>query len=808
MMRLRTFSIWIFLFIWSSVYAQNDQRQFVNAELKQSQLYLELNDGTIIITPYSDTNLEVHFIKEGTSTPFPSYAIADDSHSDNVTFKEHDTEITFSTAKVDVKVTKSPFQIKYYHHGELLLSEEQGFFSSDSISGFRFHLDNSEQLMGGGERAFGKMDRRGNKLKLYNQASYGYETHAELMYYSMPLVISSNKYMLGFDNGASGWLDLGSEEENILQFDAVGGRMSYFIVVADTWKDLAVNFTELTGRQPMLPRWSLGNISSRMGYRSQEEVENVINKYIEDDIPLDGIVLDLYWFGPDVKGHMGNLEWDLDSFPEPQKMLDNNRNKGVKTVLITEPFILNTSKKYQECADLNLLGTDSIGAPYIYDFYFGTTALLDIFKPEAKEWFWNIYKKHTLSGVDGWWGDLGEPEVHPPGLQHVNGRADDVHNIYGHEWAQTVYEGYQEDFPDVRPLILMRSGFIGSQRYGMIPWSGDVNRTWGGLQSQVEISLQMSMQGLAYMHSDLGGFAGIYKDAELYTRWLQYGTFQPVYRTHAQEDVPPEPIFWDDTTKAITRDYIKLRYQLMPYNYTLMHENSTTGVPMMRPLLYAEDKTELLNETNTYLWGEHFLVSPIVKKGITSQKVYLPYGSVWVNYFTGEKYSGGQYIDVKVDIENIPVFVKAGAFIPMTVAFQNTEKYNTKNLTVHYYHDQTVSKANGYMYNDDGKTKNSYQQKKYEDLTFESYHDNHLTFKITPNRYSYDGMPDKRNIELVVHHFDDKSKYVKINGKSYKVQKSLKSYKNKPTGAFYDSESGQLHIRFVQANDPIEITTK
>ena len=802
--RRRLFLLNLLLLISFGVWGQNPDRHFKSYLLDNNQLKIEVSDGTISITPYSKYSIEVLFTPEASTNVFPSQAIAASPYTGKTKLNETGDQLHFSTGYLDVTITKQPFKVEYFCNGNRLLSEEKGYIHQERGGGFRFNLIDEEVLMGGGERALG-MNRRGHRLQLYNKASYGYETYAELMYYSMPLIISSNKYMVGFDNGASGWLDLGKTEHDIMQFDAVGGRMSYFIVAGDTWPSLISNFSELIGHQPMLPRWALGNISSRMGYHSQDEVESVIDKYLEDDIPLDGVVLDLFWFGPDVKGHMGNLEWDLDSFPEPEQMLKRNAKKGVKTVLITEPFILKESGKYPECAEQNLLGVDSVGNPYIFDFFFGTTALLDIFKPETQYWFWNIYKKHTLSGVDGWWGDLGEPEVHPDDLLHINGRADEVHNLYGHEWSKMVYKGFQSDFPERRPVILMRSGFIGSQRYGLVPWSGDVNRSWGGLQSQVEISLQMGLQGMAYMHSDLGGFAGDYKDAELYTRWLQYGVFQPIYRTHAQEDVPPEPIFWDDTTKNIIRDYIKLRYQLMPYTYTLMHENNTSGLPLMRPLFYIDDKPELLHETTTYLWGDAFLVSPVVEKGISSQSVYLPDNAIWFNYFTGERHKGGQTIDVSVDLTTIPVFVKAGSFVPMVETFQNAEVYSSQNLTVHYYHDASVNQGKGYMYEDDGQSADSYASKKYETIRFEYRNDEGINFTFTPTRFHYNGMPENRTIELVVHNITQKHKKIIINNQQYKVAKHLDDGK---TGACYNATDKQLHIRFELSHEAIEIKTK
>ncbi|TRX70255.1 TIM-barrel domain-containing protein [Carboxylicivirga sp. M1479] len=789
------------------IQAQNKEREVLSSHFENNVLSMQVSDGRITITPYSDSNLEIVFEPDTSKHIFPSNAIIDEPYLDRVIFDEDDKQIQLLTTKIGVIINKHPYSITYNYKGQYLISEEAGYFNENGSKGFRFNLDKDEKIMGGGERVLG-MDRRGHRLELYNKASYGYQTHAELMYYSMPLLISSKQYMIGFDNGASGFLDIGKTEEDILQFETKGGRMSYFIVTADNWRELAVNFTELTGRQPMLPRWALGNISSRMGYRSQGQVESVIDKYIEDDIPLDGIVLDLYWFGPDVTGHMGNLEWDFDAFPEPEKMMQNNKEKGVKTILITEPFILKESGKYQECAEQNLLGTDSIGNPYIFDFFFGTTALLDIFKPETQNWFWSVYKKHTLSGVDGWWGDLGEPEVHPNDLMHINGSAEEVHNLYGHEWAKTIFKGYQQDFAQQRPVILMRSGFIGSQRYGLVPWSGDVSRSWGGLQSQVEISLQMGMQGLAYMHSDLGGFAGDYKDAELYTRWLQYGAFQPIFRTHAQEEIPPEPIFWDDSTKNIVRDYIKLRYQLMPYNYTLMYENSAMGIPMMRPLFYADNNPALLDDTKTYLWGDYILVSPVVEKGVTSQKVYLPNDAIWINYFSGEKVIGGQTIDVPVDINTIPIFIKAGSFIPMVPAFQNMDEYTSENLTLHYYHDTRILHGRGYMYEDDGITSDLNQEPASETITFDCYNRGNLTFKIVPISYEYEGKPSVRHIEFVIHDFSSKTKNIQIGEDKFKVRRSKRKYKEEEQGAIYNSKTGELKVKFLLRNNTVEIITE
>jgi oligosaccharide 4-alpha-D-glucosyltransferase len=750
--------------------APETKRTFNSAEKLPDGMRIATSDGTIRVRLYTPSAAEVIFTPVGEKNP-PSYALDRAPQKVRADYTEDDKTISYRTNGLSIQVEKSPLKISYSYKNRPLIAEEKGYFDNGVYKGFRFTLDDTEKLTGGGSRVLG-MNRRGNRLRLYNKPSYGYETHADLMYFSMPIVISSNKYMIVFDNGADGYADLGATEDNILSFEAIGGRTSYLITAADEWDQLATNYTELTGRQPLVPRWALGNIASRMGYHSQKQAEMVVDKYHQDDIPLDAIVFDVYWFGKNLKGGLGNFEWHLDSFPQPAKMMADFKDKGVKSILITEPFVVQKTKYYDEVVEKELVGFTDKGGPYIFDFYFGTTTLLDIFKPETEKWFWNIYKKHTLNGVEGWWGDLGEPEVHPDDLLHVNGRADHVHGYYGHEWARVIFDGFEKDFPNRRPVILMRSGFAGSQRFGMVPWSGDVNRSWGGLKPQVEIGLTMAMQGMGYMHSDLGGFGGDYKDAELYQRWLQYGVFQPIYRTHAQEEVPAEPIFWDEATKDNARRYIKLRYALMPYTYTLAYENATKGWPMMRPLFYMEDSPELFDEKDIYLWGDNFLVSPVVEKGAKKQPIYFPKGARWTDFWTGQTYDGGQEITYDIDPENTPVFVRSGAFIPMTPVFQSMKDYSSEKLSVHYYHDNSVTKSSGYMYEDDGETKEAYLKKMYEFVNFEStYRGSVLLLTANTEGFDYKGKPDSREITFVIHNLGSKPTSVTVNGQNIRIGK-------------------------------------
>jgi alpha-glucosidase (family GH31 glycosyl hydrolase) len=742
-------------------FAQNSERSFV--ELKKSSSFIEIktNDGVYKITPYSEKIIQTTFIPNGESEIKTSHAVV--MQPKNIAFQisENENTIFLKTQCISVKVLKNPFQIQYYYKNKPLIAEGLGYFKTEKHEIIDFQITESEILYGGGARALG-MNRRYNKLELYNRAHYGYETRSELMNYTLPLVFSSNMYAIHFDNAPIGFLDLDSNKNNTLQYQTIGGRKTYQVIASDTWADLVNEYTNLTGKQPLIPLWALGNFSSRFGYHSQQETENTIDKFIENKIPVDAVILDLYWFGKEVKGTMGNLEFDKDSFPNPKKMIDNLAEKGVKTILITEPFILTTSNRWQEAVDEDILGKNAKGEPFTYDFYFGNTGLIDIFSDKGKSWFWNIYKNLTNLGVAGWWGDLGEPEVHPSDLIHQTGTADEVHNIYGHYWAKLIFDGYKKYFPNQRPFILMRAGYSGSQHYGLIPWSGDVNRTWGGLQSQTEIALQMGIQGLGYMHSDLGGFAGANLDDELYVRWLQYGVFQPIYRPHAQEDVPSEPVFRSNEAKLLAKKAIELRYQLLPYNYTLAFENSQKGTPLMRPLFFEEPQNKIAAvNSKTYLWGNNFLVSPVVESGIIEQEVYFPKSANWFDFYTDEKVEGGSTKKVRLNKNSIPTYVRAGAFIPLIKPIQNTELYDLTNFETHFYFDDTLSNSSDYLYHDDGKTPNAYEKGMFEMVNFFS---KNKKGKLTINIESIIGknyVGNSKNITLIIHNFTHNPKKIK-----------------------------------------------
>jgi oligosaccharide 4-alpha-D-glucosyltransferase len=646
----------------------------------------------------------------------------------------------------------------YYKSGKEVKVKSAAYFVQGDNRGFRFQLMANEQIFGGGERAL-PMNRRGYRLNLYNSPSYGYGLGAENLNFSVPIFISSAGYALFFDNPSKGYVDIGLTDKNTLEAGFSSGELTYYVVFGKNLDEIMNNYTAITGRQPLPPRWAFGNFVSRFGYRSEEQVREVVSKMKQDRFPMDGLLFDLFWFGDNIKGNMGNLDWvNMQKWPNPKQMLtDFKTQHNLKSVLITEPFILQNTKTYAEATPF--LATDTEGKPMmIPDFYFGTGGLVDIFRKQSQEWIWKYYKKQIANGVSGLWLDLAEPEKHPANMMHNLKdygvtrlmSADEVHNVYGHYFSKMMFEKYTSDVSDQRLFLLNRSGFAGSQRYGVIPWTGDVARSWSGLKAQPLVLLGMSLSGLPYVHSDAGGFAQADQaDPELYTRWLQFAAFTPVFRPHgtALEDydksiksIPSEPCFVEEPYKSIVRNYINLRYQLLPYNYSLSYEQAVLGKPLMRPLYYYNfTDSSALKAEDEYFWGDNLLVAPITSPGATSRMLYLPAGK-WYSLANNSVTDGNKWISQPADIKQIPVFVKEGSFVPLWISkdtIKSTGSYNSKEVTVRYYPSATGS---AYVwYDDDGTSTKTLEKADYELVTFKGITSgNKVTIDITtnnPNQY-------------------------------------------------------------------------
>ncbi|WP_348672959.1 TIM-barrel domain-containing protein [Duncaniella dubosii] len=632
---------------------------------------------------------------------------------------------------------------------------------------------------GAGERGH-SFNLAGDTLVMYNRQNYGYtagDPRIRQMNITMPLFISSNGYSVVFDDFAAA--EMVMSNPIVYTSESRSPISYYFINGAGTLADATRQLSSLTGRQDLPPFWSLGYITSKYGYRTQDETVGVVDTLKRAGYPVDGIVLDLYWYGKEQD--MGRLAWDPVQWPDHKKMLADLKKEGVNTVIISQPYILRNSNglaNYNELAAKGLLLKDSTGNPQEVTIWVGEGGMFDMANPETRRWLSDRYRQLTLEGVGGWWGDLGEPEVHPETGIHANGLSTrEYHNLYGNDWSQVIYDMFKKDFPDTRLMTMMRGGTTGLQRYSVFPWSTDVSRSWGGLQPQVTIMLNSGLSGLGYMSHDVGGFAideNNPYDPELYVRWLQLGLFSPVLRTHAQSTAEP---YKYPAQQDIILPLIRERYRWLPYNYTLAYENASQGQPLVRPLnFYSAGSGKYDDVTDEYLWGRDILVAPVMKQGATERQVIFPDG-LWVDYSKPSKfYNGGDTITYPAPLDVLPLFVRAGAFIPQAdYKMESTGDYRTDTYTVNYY--PYLGESEYQMFEDDRTSTASLADNTYSIITFRGDASvEGINIDVTA-KGTYHGAPDMKKLTFKIHLIDVKPSEITIDGKTL----SKKAWKYDPS---------------------------
>lgn len=622
---------------------------------------------------------------------------------------------------------------------------------------------------GAGERGH-SFNLAGDTLVMYNKQNYGYtagDPRISQMNITMPLFISSEGYAIVFDDYAPATMVMNDPIVYTTESDI---PVSYYVVYGNgSLPETSSLLSEVIGRQDLAPLWSLGYITSKYGYHNQEETLGVIDTLKTQGYPVDGIVLDLYWYGKEED--MGRLEWDSGQWPNPSEMLENLKNQGVNLVAISQPYVLSNGRgvdNFNYLSDNKMLALDSAGNTQPVTIWVGEGGMFDVSNPNTIEWLTNRYKELTDMGITGWWGDLGEPEVHPETAVHNNGLTGRLyHNRYGNDWSEIIYNLYRNQYPDTRLMTLMRGGTTGLQQYSVFPWSTDVSRSWGGLQPQVTIMLNSGLSGMGYMSHDVGGFAIDPEnpiDPELYVRWLQLGLFSPILRTHAQQVA--EPYHYTEYQDIIL-PIIKDRYRWLPYNYTLAYENASKGLPLVRPLEYYSGSSISDGITDEYLWGRDILVAPILTQGTTVRDIRFPEGADrWIDLTNPTMvYKGGTVLkDYPSPLNIIPLFVREGAFIPSApYEMKNTTEYNTSVYKIDYY-PLEGSDTEYDLYEDDLVSPNAVNKNEYALIRFEGKDENNKIAITISSEGSYPGMNREKQIQLIVHGINRPPEAVKVNG--------------------------------------------
>lgn len=625
-------------------------------------------------------------------------------------------------------------------------------------------------VYGGGERGY-SFNLQGDTLEVYNTQNYGYvegDRRISRMNITMPLLVYPEGYAVLFDDIAAAEMIPGDSLRYATEAPAEPAY--YYINSPEGLAGMPRELTALTGRQELPPFWSLAYITSKYGYRTEAEALGVIDSLKTAGYPVDGMVLDLYWYGKEED--MGRLAWDQQQWPDHKKMLADLKEHGVNTVIISQPYILRNGRgleNYNELASKGLLVKDSTGGPQEVKIWVGEGGMFDVSNPDTRSWLSERYKALTFEGVGGWWGDLGEPEVHPETGIHANGlSAREYHNLYGNDWSSVISDLFASEFPDRRLMTMMRGGTTGLQRYSVYPWSTDVSRSWGGLQPQITIMLNSGLSGLGYMSHDVGGFAidpDAPYDPELYVRWLQLGTFSPILRTHAQATA--EPYNYPDQQHIIL-PLIKERYRWLPYNYTLAYENASQGLPLVRPLNFYSSGSDRFDDiTDEYLWGRDILVAPVMTQGATRRSIVFPDG-LWVDYNNpGRLYNGGDTITYPAPLEVLPLFVRAGAIIPQAdYGMQSTEDYRTDRYTINYY--PYLGKSEYTLFEDDRKSPGSLDEGAYSLINFTGEASIEGINLDISSQGTYPGAPKVKDLTFRIHLVDGDPSSVSVDGHKLK----------------------------------------
>ena len=618
-------------------------------------------------------------------------------------------------------------------------------------NGFQIFLGQGEEIYGGGERALAH-NRRGYAFPLNNNPWYGYGYGADHLNYSVPFFISSRGYGVFFDNPSKGFIDIGKKHQHIMDVRFTGGALHLYIIEGKNPEEILERYYDLTGTQEMVPKWAMGLFMSRFGYTSESQVMDIAKTMDKKKIPFDAVIFDLFWFGDSIKSSMGNLDWvNTTAWPNPKKMISQLSAKGRKSILITEPFVLETSKNFEEATPF--FSKNKQGEPHILqDFYFGRGGLLDLYRRDAREWFLSKYEAQIENGVAGWWGDLGEPEKHPEDMMHDLSDLDysnqvpatAVHNLYGQVWTKTLYEYYKQKNPRYKLFNLNRAGFAGSQRYGIIPWTGDVSRSWDGFKAQIPLLTGMSMSGVPYIHSDAGGFAGGEKDDELYARWFQMAVFTPILRPHGTAvydrdtsavSYPSEPALIEGKWEKTIHSYAKLRYEMLPYNYNLSFRHYRFGEPLLAPMwYYYPDDEKCRAIEDQYFWGKDIIVAPVMNKNQEMREVYLPDSCFWyplqARHYQHNMQKAAGLIAWPVVDQSMPVFVKEGSFMVLNSVKEgrHSADFDEGDVEIHYYF--SPGNTGGEWYDDEGNNRLAIKEGLFDWWSFLMNHDNPETSRL------------------------------------------------------------------------------
>ncbi len=658
---------------------------------------------------YNDHIIRITASREASFEDF-SYAVIASPQQTPVAVQEKDTALTLTGTHLQLVISKNPARFSFQTRDGRVINEDDTFgisWNGEQVTSYK-KLQEGERFIGLGEKT-GPLDRRGHGYQNWNTDNFAYHSGADPLYCSTPFYIGIHNdlvYGIFLDNSFKSFVNFGASNNRFSSIAADRGDMNYYFIRGSSVGEIIQQYTHLTGRMPLPPLWSIGYQQCRYSYFPDTEVLSIANTFREKDIPSDVIVFDIHYMEA-----YKIFTWHKEHFSNPKKLMDELKAKGFEVVVMCDPGIKVEEgyEAYEDGVKQDVFVKYPDGSNYTGQVWPGWCHFPDFTKPATRTWWKEKFKNYVSLGISGFWNDMNEIATWgnqlPENLEmDFEGHKDSMRrgrNIYGMQMSRATYEGTKELLNGKRPFNLTRAGFSGIQRYAAV-WTGDNVANDEHMMLGVRLLNSMGITGIAFCGYDVGGFVGD-ANPKLFARWISLGAFSPFFRGHSMVNSrDAEPWSFGEEVEEISRNYIKLRYRLMPYLYSAFYEATQTGMPVNRSLAIAhpfDAKVYQGQYQHQYFFGASLLVAPVESyKELT--KVYLPEGD-WYQLFDDKKINSGESM-LECPVDKLPVFVKGSAILVMNEEAGNNTKQKNETLEIHLYAGE--SNNTFLRYEDDGET--------------------------------------------------------------------------------------------------------
>ena len=699
------------------VAVQGFPAEVVSWKREENTFYFKCSNNLILeVGIKSDKVIRFRYAPDGIFMRDFSYSYAHEYKGEikSLEIIEEEEEFLILTAKLECSIGKKDLHIKILDHdGVLITEDEKGFHFQEhmqyggNISIVTRKVQSGEHFFGLGDKPT-DLDLRGKRLEMWGKDTYAFGKETDPIYKNIPFFIGLHhkiSYGIFFDNSFRSFFDFGLERKNVASFWSQGGEMNYYFIYGPDLMEVSETYAHMTGKPELPPLWALGYHQCKWSYYPETKVKEICEGFRERKIPCDSIYLDI-----DYMDGFRCFTWNKVYFPDPKRMIKELADQGFKTIVIIDPGIKIDDNYwvYNEGLQKGYFCKRMDGPLMKGKVWPGECNFPDFTNPEVREWWSGLFAGLIETGVKGVWNDMNEPAVFETETMPYDVRHDydgdpgshrKAHNIYGMQMARATYEGVKRIAKPNRPFVITRSGYSGVQKYSSV-WTGDNLASWEHLAIANRQCQRLSVSGISFCGSDIGGFIQS-PTGELYARWIQLGIFHMFCRTHSSGDHgEQEPWSFGEEVEDIAREYIELRYKLLPYIYTTFWQYVTNGTPALRPLTFLDQMdTETHFRQDEFGMGDNLLVCPVMQEEIDGRWLYLPEGN-WYYFWDDEFVEGSNEVWAEAPMNIIPIYVRAGAVIPMYPVMQYVGQFIVEELSLHAYFEQKATDS--ILYEDAG----------------------------------------------------------------------------------------------------------